>query len=195
MDYFTSERDGGIRDAFNKGIARATGEWCNFMNAGDSFYGPDVLEKVSAELEKRPDCDVLYGNVCCTRDNRPQGYVRYSRNIDRFFFFSGTICHQASFIKRRLFTLYGCYDDSFRLMADRVHFYKLYSNNCKFYHFDEILANYDGGGESSTSRKEWDELEKTFHSQYYSLEEIKEFTAQRKKNMLEIVRKKYENRK
>jgi glycosyltransferase involved in cell wall biosynthesis len=190
MNYFVSEKDKGIRYAFNKGIAKAAGAWCNFMNAGDSFYGPDVLEKVSAELEKHQDCDVLYGNACFTRDSRPQGYARYHRNIDRFFFFSGTICHQASFIKRELFELYGCYDDSFKMISDRVHFYKLYSNNCKFYHFDEILVNYDVTGEIARNIKERCDLEKKFHSQYYSPEEIKKFTVQKKELMMEIVRKK-----
>jgi glycosyltransferase involved in cell wall biosynthesis len=187
MNYFVSEKDKGIRDAFNKGVAKAAGAWCNFMNAGDSFYGPDVLEKVAAELEKRPDCDVLYGNSCYSKNKQPRYYVSCCRSVDRRSFFMGTIPHQASFIKRQLFELYGGYDDNFKMMADWVYFYKLCSNNCKFYHFDEILANYDVTGESS---KDWGEdLMKVFHNQYYSPEEIKEFTAQKNKIVMEMVRK------
>jgi glycosyltransferase involved in cell wall biosynthesis len=190
MNYFVSERDGGIFSGMNKGIARASGAWCNFMNAGDSFYSPDVLEKVSAELEKRPDCDVLYGNACFTRDSRPQGYVRYHRNIDRLFFFMGTISHQASFIKRELFELYGYYDDSFQLSADRFHFFKLYLNKRKFYHFDKTLVSFEGEGKTTRNAKEARDLVKKFHSQYYSPEEIKEFTAQKNKILMEVLRKK-----
>lgn len=35
----------------NKGINKATGEWINFMNAGDTFHNPDTLSAVSEYLK------------------------------------------------------------------------------------------------------------------------------------------------
>ena len=46
---YTSAPDHGIYDAMNKGIAMAHGEYCIFMNAADTFVGPQALEEVVAQ--------------------------------------------------------------------------------------------------------------------------------------------------
>lgn len=54
-----SEKDKGIYDAMNKGIRLATGDYVNFMNAGDVFLSNDVLEKVAPYLTG--ENDLAYG--------------------------------------------------------------------------------------------------------------------------------------
>lgn len=60
IDYWQSEPDQGIYDAMNKGLAKATGEYVWFMNAGDSIFAPDTLSQV---FEMPPFASVYYGEA------------------------------------------------------------------------------------------------------------------------------------
>lgn len=56
-----SEPDNGLYDAMNKGIRMATGQWINFMNAGDSFCDNQVISNLFDSLPHGKK--VVYGNT------------------------------------------------------------------------------------------------------------------------------------
>ena len=58
---WVSEPDKGIFDAMNKSAHMATGEYINFMNAGDLFFDEKVLSDIFAG--RSYDEDVLYGST------------------------------------------------------------------------------------------------------------------------------------
>ena len=118
--YLVSERDKGLYDAMNKGIERATGDYLCFLNAGDSFHAPDVLEKIVATIpQKETMPDILYGETAEVDEKRK--FVRMRRlqapeKLDwRSFRHGMLVCHQAFFARR---TLVPAYDLTYRFSAD-----------------------------------------------------------------------------
>ena len=124
-----SEPDSGIYNAMNKGIRLAQGEYLIFMNGGDAFHHPEVLEEV---FSKNPQGDVLYGDITITGMKKEKIRNAPKRITSPLYFVFGTISHQASFIRRELFEKYGPYDETLKLSSDHKHWIIFALNGCSF---------------------------------------------------------------
>lgn len=71
-----SERDGGLYDAMNRGIARARGEVVGILNSDDFYTTDDVLEQIAAQF-RRPEVDAVYADVHYVRPDNLCRPVRY----------------------------------------------------------------------------------------------------------------------
>lgn len=93
-----SEPDNGLYDAMNKGILRATGDWINFMNAGDKFSSDDVLKRIFGENTDYSGIDVIFGNSVEIFNGHQK--IRYpAKDINKLNI--GPIYrHNASFVNR-----------------------------------------------------------------------------------------------
>ena len=118
--HIVSERDNGLYDAMNKGIKLATGDYLCFLNAGDSFHTPDVLEKMVEAIDGEALLpDVLYGETAVVDDKRQ--FVRMRRlqapeQLHWTSFKQGMlVCHQAFFARRDIAPEYNL---SYRYSAD-----------------------------------------------------------------------------
>jgi glycosyltransferase involved in cell wall biosynthesis len=71
---FISEKDKGIYDAMNKGLALATGDYVIFMNSGDEFYDNATVATVFASAD---DADIYYGETEMIADDGQLGQRRH----------------------------------------------------------------------------------------------------------------------
>lgn len=146
IDYWVSEKDKGIYDAMNKGIDVVSGEWINFMNAGDRFFQQDVLEMVTKEL----NTDLVYGNHARYLDN-PNKYTivdvqnnNGSRNIP--------YCHQSVFIKTSILKN-NKFDLKYKIAADYNQYLKLKYQNISIKYAPLTISLYLDGGLSAVQRE------------------------------------------
>lgn len=150
-----SEPDKGVYDAMNKGIGLATGDWINFMNAGDIFFDKNVLESVNGYLND--NIDVLYGNTCIEIENKryrliPENIIELNNHLP--------FCHQSSFVKSSLIKKFP-FQLRYRYVADYAMFYAFYNMKCKFEYVDCIVSNYQIG-EGLTASNMFDSYLETF---------------------------------
>ena len=145
--YWVSEPDNGIYHAMNKGIAKAKGEYLNFMNSGDCFYHEHVLQQMQDKL----DCDITEGSVYDS--STKQFSYKSTSNPTMLFFYRGGLGHQACFIRRELLKETP-YDENLRLASDWKFFVQiLIVNNGSIRYLDEFVARYDTEGLSSNNPK------------------------------------------
>lgn len=114
--YWLSESDSGIYSAMNKGIMKASGEYCQFLNSGDCLVADDVVEKMLAAL---PPCSIFYGNMLKQLGNGKMFRDKGKRGtISMLTFYRGTLNHSSALIKRSLFAQYGLYDENLQVVSD-----------------------------------------------------------------------------
>lgn len=144
FSYWVSEKDSGIYNAMNKGIAQAKGNWLLFLNSGDCLFEKDTLEKVFLG-----DCsaDVLYGDRVV---ETPDGTIvnHYPQQLSLYFFFHYSICHQATLYRRKLFDNH-LYDESYSISADWAYNIDLVLRGATFKHLGFPIVIYDNNGISS----------------------------------------------
>lgn len=125
IDYFVSEPDKGISDAFNKGIKAATGDIIGIINS-DDFMMPNTLQQVADYYED--GIDVLRGY--CIVWNETLNTKRELHPNERFGVppFGAIICHESAFISKKRYEKLGGYKVDFKYTMDLDFFIRMYKD-------------------------------------------------------------------
>lgn len=142
------QKDNGIYDAMNQAVKLAAGDYFLFLNAGDSFYDTQVLERITVEINKRK-ADIYYGNLY----HKALDTIIYAApQINDFTCYRNVPCHQTCFYHRTLFDERGYLPD-YTVRADYEHFlWCYYIKKARIVYVPEVVASYEGGGYSETAQ-------------------------------------------
>ena len=117
---WVSEKDKGLYDAMNKGIAMATGDVVGIPNSDDFYTSVDALA-VIADTMKDSSIDAVYGDIHFVNDNDLNKCVRYysSAIFKRSLMRIGLMpAHPSFYCKREVYTKYGPFNTSYKIGAD-----------------------------------------------------------------------------
>ncbi|SDI33250.1 glycosyltransferase family 2 protein [Mucilaginibacter sp. P25] len=149
---FISEKDGGIYDAMNKGLALATGDYVIFMNSGDEFYDNETVAAVFAAAE---DADIYYGETEMIADDGSSLGQRRHKAPAKFtwrgFKYGMSISHQAIYIRR---SLAEPYDPRYQLSSDIDWIIRAAKKAKKIVNVNRYVAKYLVGGMSKKKHRQ-----------------------------------------
>jgi glycosyltransferase involved in cell wall biosynthesis len=114
-----SEPDTGVYDAWNKALAKATGDWAIFLGADDFFLGNDVLARSSAYLKRLPPEVFFAYGALAVRNKDSLVYVidRPLSQLYHMFLFNMSLPFSATFIRVNVLKEHG-FDNSFKIAGD-----------------------------------------------------------------------------
>jgi putative colanic acid biosynthesis glycosyltransferase len=102
IDYWVSEKDGGIYDAMNKGVSLATGQWVLFLGSDDRLAGPESITNLMATVQATNAAQAEELMLVCGKVRYDNGY-EYASQLSRATLISNTVHHQASLYNIELF--------------------------------------------------------------------------------------------
>ncbi|WP_051220027.1 glycosyltransferase [Rheinheimera baltica] len=168
IDYYVSEMDAGIYDAMNKGIMHATGDYVNFLNAGDELVSPDTLQKISDEISGLDSEAVVYGDHYHV-DGETERLIKSSAiecSIRKMAFNHQSAFYPISILKDENF------NQSFKYAADYEHSLRIFKKGYCFLKLDMPVARFFAGGASSSGLRPYLDVLK-IQFDYFDPNEVK----------------------
>ena len=162
-----SEKDDGISDALNKGLALATGDAIGIIG-DDDCYLPEALAIAAAEFERDAEAGMVAGGCEVVREDgsvwmRQQASFTNRDDLIRCWKYWGnrvTLPAPSTFIRKRVIDTVGGFDTADRYAMDYRHWIKITEQFPHVKIVDQMLARFrfdEGTISSSSAQAQWDE--------------------------------------
>lgn len=151
--YWVSEKDSGIYDAMNKGVALAAGDYIGMLNSDDFYSDSSVVEKIVNGI-KLSNADAVFSCldiVDPTNLSRVLRKYRTSR-LSSFMLRIGVMPpHPTFYCRKSVYVKAGGYRTDFRIAADFEMIVRLFIKHNITWHFiDQVTVKMRSGGVSSS---------------------------------------------
>lgn len=146
---FVSEKDRGIYDAMNKGIAMAQGRYTLFLNSGDVFH-EDVTDFVR-QLGRKNDDAMYIGDALL--DFGEGNKTRRSAKHGWYIYHSLPASHQAIFFPTAGLKKHP-YDLQYKVSSDYALAASLYKSGYPFRRIKGLVSEFSMGGVSTSNNLE-----------------------------------------
>lgn len=147
FSHIIHEKDDGLYEAMNKGIAVSTGDIIGIINS-DDWYNHDMFIKVVNVFNRNKDVDVVYGKMAIVNAD---GTYHIGKKVTPDELWYKMIPHPTVFVKKDMYLKFGIFDTRYRIVADYDLVMRLYLNRIRFYFLDEVISFFRLGGISTTN--------------------------------------------
>ena len=117
---WVSEKDQGMYDAMNKGIAMASGDVIGILNSDDTYMTKHVVSKMMQALTAA-QADVVFADLILVDQHHPEKVLRYydSGNFKPSKFRYGWMpAHPTVFIRKSIYDAVGPFATDYKIAAD-----------------------------------------------------------------------------
>lgn len=118
IDYWLSEKDNGIYDAWNKAVRMTSGEWISFLGADDYYLDKSLELYVKFINDNNISYDYISSKVNLITQNKEHIRIigkNYKWEIFRRYM---NVAHVGSLHNIKLFKEVGLYDTKYKIAAD-----------------------------------------------------------------------------
>jgi glycosyltransferase len=150
---WVSEPDRGIADAFNKGLAKTSGDYILFLNSDDWLADREAVSIAMEAAVRSGHPEVIFGDCDIVDRDTGRPLRRLSMSWSPIAFRSGSrmINHPALFTRRSYFEKYGTFDTSYRIAMDFELFLRGIFKS-RVVHVPAVITNMRSGGLSMRYR-------------------------------------------
>jgi glycosyltransferase involved in cell wall biosynthesis len=147
IDYWVSEPDSGIAEAWNKGIQASTGDIIGIINSGD-WYELNAAADVAGLFLQNKAAGVIHGNRRQWNESgtRVLGISKPATRVEKVTTSRLPVNHPTCFVRRQTYQTYGLFNMSYRVAMDYDFILRLCKQKVCFLYLDAVIANMRTGG-------------------------------------------------